>query len=63
MLFGQVDVGLPGSFGLVRVVILGVQSTKGDIRRKNSLRTVDLEEGGITGGLASLRAQSPHYSG
>ena len=63
VLLGQVEVYLPSCFGLAFVVFLGVQSTKGNIRREDSLRTVDHEEGGVAGGLASLRAQPPYYFG
>ena len=56
VLFSRVDVGLPGSFSLALVIVLGVRGTKGDIRREDSLRAVDHEEGGVTGGPASLCA-------
>ena len=39
-----------------------MRSTKGDIRREDSLRTVDHEEEGVASGLTSLRAQPPYYS-
>ena len=40
-----------------------MQSTKGNIRREDSLRTVDHEEAGVASGPASLRTQPPYYSG
>ena len=63
VLLDRVEFNSPSGFGLALVVVLGVQSTKGDIRREDSLRTVDHEEGGVTGGPTSLRAQPPYYSG
>ena len=51
----RVEVSSPSCFGLALVVILGVWITKGDIRREDSLRTVDHEEGGVAGGPTSLR--------
>ena len=63
MLFSRVKVGLLGSFSLALVVILGAWSAEGNIHREDGLRTLDHEEGVITGGPASLCAQSPYYSG
>ena len=63
VLLGRVEVCSPSCFGFAFVVVLGVRGTEGDIRRENSLRTVDHEEGGVAGGPTSLRAQSLYYSG
>ena len=62
VLLSQVEIGLPSCFGLALVVVLGVRSTKGGIRREDSLRTIDHEEGEVAGGPTSLRAQPPYYS-
>ena len=62
VLLGRVEVCPPSYFGLAFVVVLGVQSTNGNIRWEDSLRTIDHEEGGVAGGLTSLRAQPPYYS-
>ena len=63
MLLGQVEMCSPSCLGLAFIIVLGVRSTKGDIRREDSLRTVDHEEGGVAGGPTYLRAQSLYYSG
>ena len=62
VLLSRVKIGSPSGFGLTMIVVLGVQSTKDDICREDSLRTVNHEEGGVAGGLTSLRAQPPYYS-
>ena len=63
VLLGRVEVYSPSCFGLAFVVVLGVRSTKGNIRREDSLRTIDHEEGGVVGGPTSLRAQPLYNSG
>ena len=63
VLLDRVEFNSPSGFGLALVVVLGVQSTKADIRREDSLRTVDHEEGGVAGGPTSLRTQPPYYFG
>ena len=63
VLLGRVEIGSPSCFGLALVVVLGVRSTKGDIRMEDGLRTVDHEEGGVAGGPTSLRTQPPYYFG
>ena len=62
MLLSRVEVCSPSCFGFAFVVVLGVRGTKGDIRREDSLRTLDHEEGGVAGGPTSLCAQPPYYS-
>ena len=63
VLLSRVEIGSPSGFALTLVIVLGVQSTKADIRREDSLRTVDHEEGGVAGGPTSLRTQPPYYFG
>ena len=63
VLVSRVEIGSSSGFDLALVVVLGVRSTKGDIRQEDSIRTVDHEEGGVAGSLTFLRAQPPYYSG
>ena len=63
VLLSRVEIGSSSGFDLALVVVLGVRSTKGDIRQEDSIRTVDHEEGGVAGGPASLRVQPPYYFG
>ena len=63
VLLGRVEIYVLSCFGLAFIVVLGVRGTKGDIRQEDSLKTIDHEEGAVAGGLTSLRAQPPYYSG
>ena len=63
VLVSRVEIGSSSGFDLALVVVLGVRSTKGDIRQEDRIRTVDHEEGGVAGSLTFLRAQPPYYSG
>ena len=54
VLFSRVEIGSPSGFGLALVVVLGVWSPKGNIRREDSLITVNHEEGGVTSGLTLI---------
>jgi hypothetical protein len=62
VLLSRVKIGSLSGFGLTMIVVLGVQSTKNDIHREDSLKTINHEEGGVAGGLTSLCAQPPYYS-
>ena len=63
VLLCRVDVGASSCFGFVLVVVLDARSTKSYVRWQDCFRTVHLEEWRITGGPASLCAESPNYSG
>ena len=63
VLLCRVDVGASSHFGLVFVVLLDARSTKSYVRWQDCFRTIHHEKWRITGGPASLYAESPNYSG